>query len=148
MTTVTKVARTFTVERATPQDRQALVEMYESFEPKGEAFGLPPRKDPGRWLDSLAPYPNFLIRMEGRVVGHGVLCVEGEKGETAIFVHQDYRRHGVGRSLLEALIAEGRRLGLKRVWGMMDLANVVMLRLAESVGFTPATEQGILHMDL
>ena len=32
-----------TVEHATPADREALAEMYRSFEPKGASLGLPPR---------------------------------------------------------------------------------------------------------
>ena len=34
------------VRRATPADRDALVEMYLSFEPKGAALGLPPYRQP------------------------------------------------------------------------------------------------------
>jgi len=138
----------FAVERFTPADRQALIRMYESFEPKGEAFGLPPRKEPGHWLGSLARFTNLIVKAEGRVVGHGVLCVEGDKGETAIFVHQDWRSRGIGRLLLQGLIDEARRLGLRRVWGMADMSNVVMLRLAESLGFVFSDEPGMLHLEL
>ena len=44
--------------RVTPADREALVEMYLSFEPKGAAMSLPPRKDVDQWLDSLAGQAN------------------------------------------------------------------------------------------
>jgi GNAT superfamily N-acetyltransferase len=138
----------FTVERATSADRPALVEMYLSFDPKGLALGLPPRKDPARWLDSLSSFPNFVIKVDGRIVGHGVLCVEGEAGETAVFVHQDWRGHGIGKLLLLELIAEGRRLQLRRVWGMAAPDNFVMLRLADSLGFVPGADPGVFHLDL
>ena len=143
-----KAEQKFELERATPTDREALIAMYESFEPKGEAFGLPPRKEPWRWLDSLACFPNLIVKVEGRTIGHGVLCVEGDKGETAVFVHQDWRSRGIGRLLLQGLIDEARRLGLRRVWGMADISNVVMLRLAESLGFVFSHEHGILHFEL
>lgn len=142
-----KVEQKFRLERATAADREALFATYESFDPKGEAFGLPPRKEPWQWLDSLACFPNLIVKVEGRVVGHGVLCVEGDKGETAIFVHQDWRRRGIGRLLLQGLIDEARRLGLRRVWGMADISNVAMLRLAESLGFFFSHEHGILHFE-
>lgn len=143
-----KPAQTFEVERSTPADREALAEMYRDFDPKGAALGLPPRKDPSAWLESLIPFPNFVAKDEGRVIGHGVLCVEGDSGETAIFVHQDWRGRGIGKLLLLELIEEGRRLGLRRVWGMAAPDNFVMLRLAESLGFEPGRDLGVFHLDL
>lgn len=148
MNAALQTEQTFQVERATPEDRQGLIEMYESFEPKGAALGLPPRKEPGRWLDSLRSSPNFLIRAQGRVVAHAVLCVEGDSGETAVFVHQDWRGHGLGKLLLNEMLAEGRRLGLRRVWGMAAPDNFVMLRLADSVGFMPGSDRGVFRLDL
>jgi GNAT superfamily N-acetyltransferase len=148
MDTATQTQRTFQVERATPADRPALLEMYLSFDPKGAALGLPPRKDPGAWLDALSIYPNFLIKAQGRVVGHGALCVEGDAGETAVFVHQDWRGRGLGKLLLNELIAEGRRLGLRRVWGMAAPDNFVMLHLTDSLGFMPGSDRGVFHLDL
>ena len=134
--------------RVVAEDRKALIDMYESFDPKGAAMGLPPWIDSNRWLNSLEPFPNFVIRISGRIVGHGVLCVEGDTGETAIFVHQDWRGHGIGKVLLIELIEEGRRLGLRRVWGMAAPDNFVMLRLAESLGFVPGSDLGVFHLDL
>lgn len=135
--------------RATPSDRGALVAMYLSFEPKGAALGLPPRKDVESWLDRLSAYPNFVALAEGRVVGHAMLCPEGDSGEVAAFVHQDYRGLGLGSKLLRELIDEARQRGLHRVWGVMDPDNVLMLRLAHSLGFLPGKERGefLLQLD-
>lgn len=143
-----KGIQTFAAERATSEDYAALVAMYEEFDPKGAALGLPPRKEPGAWLRSLSEFPNFLVRAEGRVVAHAVLCVEGDTGETAIFVHQNWRGRGLGKMLLRELIAEGRRRGLRRVWGMAAPDNFVMLRLADSLGFVPGRDPGVFHLDL
>jgi L-amino acid N-acyltransferase YncA len=138
----------FRLERATVADRAALVEMYLNFDPKGAALGLPPRKDPNAWLESLSQYPNFVVKVGDRVVGHGALCIEGETGETAVFVHQDWRGHGIGKLLLKELIAESRRQDLRRVWGMAAPDNFVMLRLADSLGFVPGSDPGVFHLDL
>lgn len=121
--------------RAQPEDRALLVAFYNSFQPKGACLGLPPRDDPNPWLSRLAPYSNFLIEIEGKLVAHGAICAEGHSGEVAVFVHQDFRGCGLGKLLLTELVAESRRLGLKRVWGMTELENVPMLRLAHSLGF-------------
>ncbi len=52
-----QVQKTTCVElrRATLEDRDALVAMYRSFEPKAAASGLPPH-EPERWLDGLAAF--------------------------------------------------------------------------------------------
>jgi GNAT superfamily N-acetyltransferase len=136
------------VERSTAADRPGLVEMYLSFDPKGLALGLPPRKDPARWLESLSSFPNFVVKVNDRIVGHAVLCIEGDTGETAVFVHQDWRGHGIGKVLLKALIAEGRRQHLRRVWGMAAPDNFVMLRLADSLGFDAGSDPGVFRLDL
>jgi L-amino acid N-acyltransferase YncA len=133
---------------ATPADQQAIVAMYEIFEPKGACLGLPPRKDPGRWLDTLREFPNVVALHNGRVIAHAALCAEKESGEVAVFVHQDYRNRGLGRRLLEALIREARRMGLRRVWGMTELDNVPMLRLAHSLGFVSARDPREFYLDL
>jgi acetyltransferase len=69
------------------------------------------------------------------VIGHAALCDDGESGEVAVFVHQNYRGKKLGKRLLSELIQEANRKGLKRIWGMTELDNVPMLRLAYSLGF-------------
>jgi len=128
------------IRRARPEDRGALFAFYETFEPKGACLGLPPREDPNPWLLRLAPFSNFLVELEGKLVAHGALCNENGSGEVVVFVHQDYRGCGLGKLLLSELVAEARRLGLKRVWGMTELENVPMLRLARSLGFVPGED--------
>ncbi len=134
--------------RAMPIDRETLVGMYLSFEPKGALLGLPPRKEPQRWLDKLAVYPNFVVYVEGRLAGHAALCLDGDWAEVAIFVHQGYRRRGLGTLLLKELINEAQRLGLRRLWGMAEPDNVPMFRLAYSLGFVPGSYPGEFSLDL
>ena len=143
-----RTAAAFRVEPAKPEDRAGLIQMYLEFEPKGAALGLPPRKNPEAWLDALSEFPNFVVKAAGRIIGHATLCIEGDSGETAIFVHQDWRSHGLGRILLRALLEEARRRNLRRVWGMAAPDNFVMLRLADSLGFVPGGDPGVFHLDL
>ena len=131
---------TFTLRRATHQDRAALIAMYLSFEPKGACLGLPPRKEPHYWLDNISAFPNFVVVSDGHIVAHAALCDDGESGEVAVFVHQDFRGRKLGKRLLAELIAEARRSGLKKIWGMTELDNVPMLRLAHSLGFSPGAD--------
>ncbi len=127
-----------TVRRAAPEDRERLLRMYATFEPKAAALGLPP-VDPqrcGAWLDTLAGGANFVAMHASDVVGHAVLYPDGDSGEVAVFVHQDWRGCGFGRQLLTALVQHARAIGLKRVWGIAEPDNVPMLRLAGTCGFT------------
>lgn len=130
------------------RDRAALLAFYAEFEPRPASLGLPPRARADNWLASLAAAPNFLAERDGKLVGHAVLCPEGGRGEVAIFVHQDHRNQGIGRRLLAALIEEARRRKLRRVWGVTDLDNLPMLRLAHSLGFVAGSDPSTFHLDL
>lgn len=137
-----------TVEHATPADREALAEMYRSFEPKGASLGLPPRHNPESWLDALSRYANFVVRAGSRVVGHAVLCPCANTGEVAVFVHQDYRGCGVGKALLSRLVEEARQTGLKTIWGTTELDNVPMLRLAYRLGFRTGKDPATFSLEV
>jgi GNAT superfamily N-acetyltransferase len=125
---------------ATHDDRGALIAMYLSFEPKGACLGLPPRKEPQFWLENLSAFPNFVVVAGDRIIAHAALCDDGLSAEVAVFVHQDFRGKKLGKRLLVELIAEARRKGLKKIWGMTELDNVPMLRLARSLGFSPGRD--------
>jgi L-amino acid N-acyltransferase YncA len=138
----------FVLRRATPGDMPGLVAMYESFEPKGGAMGLPPRANPERWLADVSAFPNFLVSREGNIVGHALVCPEGDSAEVAVFVHQSHRGIGLGKWLLSALVDEARNLGLRRIWGTTDLENVPMLRLAHSLGFKTGADPEVFALEL
>ncbi len=123
------------------EDRAALLAMYEGFEPKGAADGLPPAHHPEVWLNRVANSPNLIALVQDRIVGHAILCPEGTSGELAVFVHQDYRSRGVGRRLLTALIQEAERMGLERVWGTTEPDNIAMIRLTGEMGFQPSERE-------
>lgn len=130
-----KPAEKIRIRQAGGKDRESILAMYADFEPRGEGAGMAPAENPGEWLDRLAPWPNFVAVTDERVVGHAFLRPEGEAGEVAIYVHQDYRRRWIGRRLLETLIEEARHLHLGRVWGMAERENEAIFALARSLGF-------------
>jgi phosphinothricin acetyltransferase len=63
-------------------------------------------------------------------------CAYSETGEASIYVHQEYRRRGIGRALFQALIAAGKEAGLHTVVGRIAEGNDASLRLVESSGFS------------
>jgi RimJ/RimL family protein N-acetyltransferase len=68
-----------------------------------------------------------------------------------VFVHQAFRRRGLGTALVKALLEWGCAAGLRRVWSMSSPDNRAALRLLGSCGFrltcfvAPAVE---LEIDL
>jgi GNAT superfamily N-acetyltransferase len=116
--------------------------MYEQFEPLGAALGLPPLLAAVRreWLEeALAHEVNVAATTpRGEVVGHCFLAADAPGcAELAIFVHQDYRRQGVGTALLTAALECGRAGGLERVWSVTSAENRAALKLQERCGFRP-----------
>jgi L-amino acid N-acyltransferase YncA len=57
--------------------------------------------------------------------------------EISIYIHEDYRRQGLGRKILAHAIDESKRLGLKTLLGYIFSHNEPSVRLFESFGFEP-----------
>lgn len=123
------------VRPASASDQVLLRVMYEGFEPRPASLGLPPRKGLEQWLAQLNPAANFVAVIGGELVGHAVLFPDGNAAEIAVFVRQEYRARGIGHRLLEAVLEEARRRGIRTAWGMTELDNMAMLRLAHGAGF-------------
>lgn len=136
--------------RYTAEMRPHLEAFYDAFEPKGASLGLPPRSPDAirDWLNSIAMYPSFVVRVGERIVGHSLLCPDTYTGEVAVFVGKDYRGRGLGQRLLLALIAEAMELDLRRVWGISEPDNVAMLRLAHKCGFQPGKDLGEFFLEM
>lgn len=84
----------------------------------------------------------IIVAVEGEVVmGFGSIGVfrarPGYKytGEHSVHVHADHRGKGVGRALLQALIAEVERMELRTIVGGIDAENAVSLKLHADMGF-------------
>lgn len=120
-------------------DRAALAQMYEVFEPKRVAQGLPPL-DPGpreRWLDTiLAAGHHVMVEVGGQLVGHGMLLPFVTNGaELANFLHQSVRDRGIGTVLNQTLIDLAREKNISRVWLSVEPSNRRAVRSYEKVGF-------------
>ena len=134
-----KLGEPFVIRPLRAGDPAALREMYDDFEPKRVAQGLPPADDEqrGRWLESvLADGRHLVVEIAGRVVGHGMLLPFDDDGaELANFLHQATRDRGIGTALNRALLELARELGLGRVWLSVEPFNRRAIRSYEKVGF-------------
>lgn len=68
-------------------------------------------------------------------VAHLVVDAYGDSGEFALMVHHDHAGSGLGRLLMEQLLAHGRRQGLQNIHGDVLRQNTPMLKLARALGF-------------
>lgn len=127
-------------------DFDALVEMYDAYDPGDRAQGIPPRT-PERvrsWVKMLLEDgENVVAWHDGQVVGHATLVPAGNgTHELAIFVANGYQRAGIGSNLIRTLLAHGAERGVERVWLTVERSNEVAIRLYRSTGFT-VTREGL-----
>ena len=123
-----------------PQQRNLLIEMYDRFEPLGAALSLPPSKEEARreWIDVALGHKLNLAAFSpaAAVIGHCFLVPdEAGSAELAIFVHQEFRRRGVGTALVKAVLELGAVAGLRYVWSLTGSDNYAAVRLQERLGF-------------
>jgi RimJ/RimL family protein N-acetyltransferase len=122
------------------ESQGAIVSMYEMFSPKGIAQGLPPARDEDcrNWVCALLEGgENFLVRVEGRVVGHAVLISDLARGdaEYIVFVLEDFRNRGLGSILTSLAMEKAAKIGLKTVWLTVEAYNFRAIRVYKKVGF-------------
>lgn len=79
---------------------------------------------------------SLLAILEGKSVGYIIYwLLPNEVDIHNLAVHPTYRRKGVGKSLLQAVIDEGRRRGSSRVTLEVRRSNEAAQRLYQSLGF-------------
>jgi GNAT superfamily N-acetyltransferase len=120
--------------------RELLIAMYDRFDPLGPALGLPPCVKEARraWVDLALSHKMNLGALSpcGSTVGHCFLVADkADSAELAIFVHQDFRRRGVGTALLKAALECGSVWALRRIWTLTGSATNVASHLLGRCGF-------------
>jgi GNAT superfamily N-acetyltransferase len=131
------------IRELTSADARFLSGMYDQFDPLGGAQGLPPLT-----LDARRDWIESALRQEvnlgafgpaGNLIGHCFLAADGpSSAEMAVFVHQDFRRHGAGVALVKAALEKGCTAGFRRIWTMTSSDNIAALRMLKSCAFRMA----------
>jgi GNAT superfamily N-acetyltransferase len=97
----------------------------------------------------------WMIEVDGGVVGYVVLCFgySVEKGGRdamvdEFFIDEAYRRRGVGRRVLERILAEARALGVVSVFLEVERGNEAARRLYAGAGFRSRDKYLLMNVDL
>lgn len=104
-----------------------------------ELFGAE-RWSPAMFWSELAQRHYYLVALDGEdVVGYAGLAVidKDESWVQNIAVRRDHQRHGVGRDLLEALLAEAKRRGAAKILLEVAVDNAPAQRLYAKYDFEP-----------
>lgn len=82
----------------------------------------------------------------GSTAIHGVVRLHAdannEHGEFAVIVHHDFSGQGLGRTLMERIIAYARSRGMKTVFGDVLAENAAMRGLSRKLGFEETRSEG------
>lgn len=137
----------------TDEGYEALVEMYDSFDPADRAQGIPPSGNSRirEWLDEILDDDcyNVIAWCDGDVAGHATLVPDDDAYELAIFVHQTYQRAGIGTHLIQGLLGHGQSVGVEKVWLTVERWNRAAVSLYKKIGFeTSNAESFELEMAL
>ena len=129
------------IEPMTPADWDAVRDIYLDGIASGQATfetAAPPWE---AWDAAHHPFGRLVARAGDRVVGWAALapvsrrqCYAGV-AEASGYVAADGRGHGVGRRLLEVLVAESERHGVWTLQGATFADNEASLRLQRRCGF-------------
>ncbi len=89
-----------------------------------------------------------VARAAGAPVGFGGLWLMVDDAHITTFaVHPDWRRHGVGRRMLVALIEAARELGAARVTLEVRVSNLAAQRLYAELGFADVGRRVAYYTD-
>jgi phosphinothricin acetyltransferase len=95
------------------------------------------------WFREHSPdeFPLWVTEMDGEIAGwlsfHEFIRRPAYRGavEISIYVHENFRRRGIGHALLQKAIADGPRLKVRALLGYVLGHNEASLAMFESAGF-------------
>lgn len=78
-----------------------------------------------------------VVEMQGQLFGYGILSFGADEAHVLnLCIHRDWRDQGVGRRLLDYLLAQARKAGMHDAFLEVRPSNAPAIHLYESMGFT------------
>jgi len=134
-----------TIRPAQLSDLNTITEIYnEAIRTTTATFDTEPKTEDEQeaWFDSHGPrYPILVAESNGVVIGWACLskwsdrCGYSGAAEISLYVKQELQGKGIGKRLMEAIINDGKRVGLHTVIGRIAEGSDVSVHLFESFGF-------------
>jgi len=135
-----------TIRDAVEPDLPAIVDIFNATVPTRTSTAVlePVSVDERRtWFHehSADRHPLWVLELDGQIAGwlslHSFLtrCAYRGTMEVSVYVHEQFRRRGVARTLLEHGIAQAPPLGITAMTGLIMGHNAASLELFERLGF-------------
>jgi phosphinothricin acetyltransferase len=141
------LAKSSIIRDVTAADLAAVIEIYNAaIATRTATAQLEPVTVESRqnWLSDHSPdqYPFWVFEMDGQVVGWLTFksflprCAYRGTAELSVYVHEQFRRRGIARKLLERAIERAPDLGITALVGLIFAHNEASTRLFGELGFT------------
>ena len=136
-----------------PEDAGAMVRLFERLSPEDIRlrFFTPWRELPSKQLARFTQIDYdremaFALVSADRQDFLGIVRLAADpdniRAEFAVLVRSDLKGHGLGRMLMDHLIAFARKRGIQELFGEVLRENTIMLSLCRDLGFSMETEVG------
>jgi len=133
------------IRKALPGDIEAITEIYnEAILTTDATFDMEPKTlaEQKVWFEAHGPKnPVMVASVDGVVAGWASLsqwstrCAYTDTAEISLYVKSEYRRRGLGKLLMAAILEEGQKAGLHTVLSRITGGNTVSICLHEKFGF-------------
>jgi len=127
-----------TVREISERDVPRVLALYSASSAAEDFPGSPPEDETQRadWLNQMIHRGfNFVAEEEGRLVAHLALVRVGDTAQVSAFVHPEFRRRGIGSTLLRVAIDQARDMGLRHIWIALPGANRALQDMLLQSGF-------------
>ncbi len=135
-----KLGVAITIRAYQAKDYRRLIDMYDKFEPKGIAMGLPhfDKKLRHNWIDCIVKsFFNTIAIYQNKIIGHSAIDIFRNKSspEYMIFLDQDFRNRGIGTSQTMIIKKICKEFGCKQIWVAVTCHSMLGIKVFKKLGF-------------
>lgn len=125
------------------EDKEKLIEMYESLSAEAVRWGMPPYTRENiekNWLSRLQHFIPLVALHGEKIVGHAQIFSfphprRKGTGDLAMYLHQGFHNVGLGSIMLTELLRSAREEGMHRINLHVIADNEIAVHLYEKFGF-------------
>ena len=135
-----KLGIAITIRAYQAKDYNRLIDMYDKFEPKRIAMGLPhsDKKLRDNWIDGIVKsFFNTIAIHQNKIIGHAAIDILRNKSspEYMIFLDHDFRNRGIGTSQTMIIKKICEEFGCKQIWVAVSCNSILCVKVFKKAGF-------------